>query len=176
MAEPTPFKAASRDLLGLILRHQNHEIALNQPYQRSSSWGDSTRINYIRSLINGYPLGAITVNERPHQRHTWVVIDGKQRIETLVAWFGNALEVPAEWFPSSALPMHPPARVRFCHLEGAARRAMENATISVFVGSQTSLAAEAEIFLRLNKSQNSPADLAAARAIVRSSNPSNPWA
>ena len=97
------------------------ELDIDQPYQRGHVWGDDRRRLLIRSLMQGIPLGAITVNDRfsagfnepsygtparsgkPSRNWAFSIIDGKQRFATFVMWLRSELAVPASWFPVSEI-------------------------------------------------------------------------
>lgn len=86
---------------------------LSPEYQRGSVWTYEQRINLMRSWLMGVPVPAVILNDRifgpwpdggpngtPAGGYTYAAIDGKQRIETAVAWFAGDLAVPASWFPA----------------------------------------------------------------------------
>lgn len=84
-------------------------IDLNPPYQRGSVWTTEQQIALVRSWLAGVPVPAVAINDRfgasrsagsEHVGPEYAVIDGKQRIETAVAWFFGELTVPASWFKS----------------------------------------------------------------------------
>jgi hypothetical protein len=79
-------------------------IDLNPPYQRASVWTTEQRVNLIKSLMQGLPVGAVFVNERRFP-HPWACVDGKQRIETIVMWLRDEFAVPGEWFEEADLRM-----------------------------------------------------------------------
>jgi hypothetical protein len=78
-------------------------LDLNPPYQRGSVWGLTRRRNLIRSLMLGIPTGNVFLNVRRDERMTTAVVDGKQRIETCIAFFAGEFSVPASWFPADDL-------------------------------------------------------------------------
>lgn len=86
---------------------------LSPEYQRGSVWTEDQRIALVRSWLMGVPIPAVIINDRifgswpdggpngtPAGGFTYAAIDGKQRIETAVAWFAGDLAVPASWFPA----------------------------------------------------------------------------
>jgi hypothetical protein len=87
-------------------------IDLNPPYQRGSVWTLDQRIALVRSWLMGVPIPACVLNRR--DTAGWVrnngddkglgpvyaVVDGKQRLETAIAWLGGKLAIPASWYPT----------------------------------------------------------------------------
>jgi hypothetical protein len=96
-----------------LARHMVPQMDLDPPYQRGAVWTLDQRIGLVKSWITGVPIPAVILNNRDnygwtrtygapvykqHPGQIWAVVDGKQRIETAVAWFTNELAVPASWF------------------------------------------------------------------------------
>lgn len=69
----------------LILKFRNRQINLEPGFQRNSVWTFSDRRRLIESVVANCPLPSIFLYKR-HQRGRLIydVIDGKQRIETLL--------------------------------------------------------------------------------------------
>lgn len=89
---------------------------LSPEYQRGSVWNEDQRINLVRSWLMEVPIPSIIINDRifgpwpeggpdgtPMGGYSYSVIDGKQRIETAMAWFSGSLAVPASWFPAEVV-------------------------------------------------------------------------
>lgn len=89
---------------------------LSPEYQRGSVWTDDQRINLVRSWLMGVPVPSVIINDRifgpwpkggpngtPAGGYSYSVIDGKQRIETAIAWFEGDLAVPASWLPAETV-------------------------------------------------------------------------
>lgn len=89
---------------------------LSPKYQRGSVWTNDQRIGLVRSWLMDVPIPAIIINDRifgpwpdggpdgtPQGGYSYSVIDGKQRIETAVAWFSGGFAVPASWFPADVV-------------------------------------------------------------------------
>jgi len=116
-------------------------IDLDPPYQRRSVWTDKRRSLLIDSLIIGLPVPEIVLAEIPKHKGRYAVIDGKQRLQTIVGFlFPN--EYPHFWdkpklnFSSSSSA--PSERgILHKHLQGKTyrdlsdkqRAALENASI-----------------------------------------------
>lgn len=83
--------------------HRKGRLLLDTPYQRGSVWTVDQRLDLMYSYMWGYPTGSIILNDR--MRSAWsatfkvayAVIDGKQRLETIIAWFDGTLAIPASW-------------------------------------------------------------------------------
>jgi hypothetical protein len=76
----------------------NGETLLLQPdYQRREVWGDAARVMLIDSILNGIPMPKIFVSKKIKDMRTYrSVIDGQQRISTILAFLsdGFLLEAP----------------------------------------------------------------------------------
>ena len=77
------------------------ELDLDPPYQRGDLWTEEQRVELIKSILQGLPIGVIFLNSRDIMEPIRVV-DGKQRILALQAFLNSELEVPREWFASEA--------------------------------------------------------------------------
>lgn len=89
---------SARRARGLYESWQDGDVDLNPPYQRGSEWTEDQRVALIRSFLTGIPIPAIILNDR---KPVYAVVDGKQRIETIIRWFDGDLDVPASWFEPS---------------------------------------------------------------------------
>lgn len=92
-----------------IARMTEYGLELAPSYQRGSVWTEEQRINLVRSWLAGVPIPAVTINDRLASGMSgindpaYAVIDGKQRIETAIAWFAGELAVPASWFEEDSI-------------------------------------------------------------------------
>lgn len=68
--------------------HGSGQLDLDPPYQRRSVWNDAYRRFYIDTILRNYPSPAIylQVETRPGVPTVYHVIDGKQRLETLISF------------------------------------------------------------------------------------------
>lgn len=90
-------------------RIRRGEMLLDPPYQRASVWNTQQRMDLMRSWLQGVPIPAVVLNERtipawhtsePAAQVTYAVVDGRQRLETALAWQDGQLAVPASWLPA----------------------------------------------------------------------------
>jgi Protein of unknown function DUF262 len=185
--ERMSLNATNRLASELARFYADGRLTADLPYQRGSVWTEDQRIALVRSWLDGTPIPSVIINDRmsgswatlpdgfPAGGALWAVIDGKQRIETAVAWFYGLLLVPASWFP--------PDHVRFTEdtddgpyvrapgLTETGQRLLENrAMFPAATASVATVEAEAEIYLRVNGGGTAqvPADMdRAARAAGR---------
>ncbi|MFN8720014.1 MAG: DUF262 domain-containing protein [Rhodospirillales bacterium] len=61
-------------------------IDLNLKFQRRNAWNDHKRSKLIESLLLGVPVPEVVLAERPGQKKSYVVIDGKQRLMALAGY------------------------------------------------------------------------------------------
>lgn len=77
------------------------DLDLDPSYQRGSVWGPQRQRNLWRSLMQGVFTGAIVISMR--ENSTPVVVDGRQRIEAVRAFFDGNLDLPSYWFDDASL-------------------------------------------------------------------------
>lgn len=80
------------------LRRQN--IQINPSFQRRDAWTRRRKSRFVESLILGLPVPQIVLAERREQKGQYIVLDGKQRLLTLLQFTGSA---PESRFNSFAL-------------------------------------------------------------------------
>ena len=154
------------------------------PYQRGSVWTYDQRVALIKSWLSGTPIPAVVINDRTStvwedghgpsgRKARWALIDGKQRLETAVAWFTGDLPVPASWFPPDRIAVTEDTEdgpyVRFTGLTETGQRLFENkALLPTATASVASVEAEAEIYQRVNGggTPQTDADMARAAAVA----------
>jgi len=61
-------------------------IDLNPKFQRRNAWDDTRRSRLIESLIIGMPVPEIVLAENPSEKGAFIVIDGKQRLTSIVGF------------------------------------------------------------------------------------------
>lgn len=150
-----------------IARLAANDIDMSPEYQRGSVWTEDQRIALIRSWLQGVPIPAIILNDRfwgpwpkdnnrmPVGGYGFAVVDGKQRIETAVAWFDDELAVPASWFDpewlSETTETDDGPYVTYTGLTPAGQRLMANRAMLPTVEARLgSLRDEADLYLLIN--------------------------
>lgn len=138
----------------LFWRNENNEskcqigLLLDPPYQRGDVWGHKRRVNLIRSILMCVPIPSLIVNDRlgadwPDDYRV-AVIDGKQRITTLLMFLDGQLAVPGEWFDRDE------PEVIFSDLSAGQQRKFMNKPLAFSEGRLPTLAAEQEVFDLVN--------------------------
>jgi hypothetical protein len=64
-------------------------IDLNPKFQRRNAWDDSRRSRLVESLIIGMPVPEIVLAENPTEKGAFIVIDGKQRLTTIIGFINE---------------------------------------------------------------------------------------
>jgi len=157
---------------------------ISPEYQRDSVWTEDQRIALVRSWLMGVPIPAVVINDRlfgswPRDRtgplggFAYAVIDGKQRIETAIAWFAGEFAVPASWFPADVVETTENTEdgpyVRISGLSMAEQRHQSMMFQLPTVEAQVAtIQEEAELFLLLNGAgtPQSDANISQAQAVA----------
>jgi hypothetical protein len=113
-----PISTSNRRADWLVKQVAAGEIDIDPPYQRGPVWSADQRVALMRSMLTGIPVPSIIINDRhrrewndhavydrhaPGARASYVVIDGKQRLLALAAWFNGELAIPASWVPAEVV-------------------------------------------------------------------------
>lgn len=159
---------------------QRGQMDINPPYQRGDVWTEDQRIALIYSFLSGTPIPAIILNDRTYGRwarsespYLYAVIDGKQRILTVIAWLNGELAVPASWFPAEFVETTEDTDdgryVRFTGLTRVGQRFAERrAALPCAEGRLDSIEDEARVYLLVNGAgvAQTAADLANALRVA----------
>lgn len=121
-------------------------LELNPPYQRGDVWGTTRRQNLIRSILIGVPIPSVIINDRfsADWGECMAVIDGKQRITTLLMFLESELKVPAAWFGIEG------DEITFEELPIARQRGIRCMPMPVSEGQLSSITEEEHVFELVN--------------------------
>jgi hypothetical protein len=150
------FSTTNRPALHLIHPYSDgaERLDFSPAYQRGSVWTTEQRVNLIMSLMQGLPIGAVFLNLRGGDvMQPLRVVDGKQRLETLVAWSNDELAVPREWFTDEYVDLrhHGDEMVCASGLSDVGRRIIQNRwLLAVYETRLPDEAAERELYERIN--------------------------
>lgn len=110
-----PLNTSNRQARWLVKQVEDGELDINPPYQRGEAWTEDQRVALMYSLLSGLSIPSLIINDRggpwwtdtatyDHQTSdgtaSWAVVDGKQRLLCLRAWFRGELAIPASWLPA----------------------------------------------------------------------------
>ena len=86
---PLTAEFGERTINDLVLIFKNRQLNLHPGFQRKSVWSLRDRRRLIQSIISNYPLPSIFLYCRNHRGGiVYDVIDGKQRLETILMFTG----------------------------------------------------------------------------------------
>lgn len=77
----------------LISMYENDELIIDPDFQRLFRWDNEQKTKFIESLLLGIPIPTIFVAEKA-ETSQWEVVDGLQRISTVVSFFGGLKNIP----------------------------------------------------------------------------------
>ncbi len=160
--------ATARSPLFFTMGVDDGDLVLDPPYQRGDVWTIDQRIGLIRSFCMGVPIPAVIINNRAS--FTWeranpgyrdalgpafAVIDGKQRVTTLVMWMNGDFAVPASWFPAEYIDSTEDTEdgpyVRYTGLTKIGQRRFENrCMLPVAESTLATVQDEAQIYQLVN--------------------------
>lgn len=72
----------------VLAQLQRENIELNPRFQRRDAWSRGHKSRFIESLILGLPIPQIVLAEREGKRGQYIVLDGKQRLLSLLHYSG----------------------------------------------------------------------------------------
>lgn len=85
----------------LFSLYQNGELDIHPEFQRFYRWSPTQKSKFIESVLLGIPLPSIFVAQRDDG--TWDLVDGLQRISTLLQLFGELLDEDGNKEPALTL-------------------------------------------------------------------------
>lgn len=153
-----------REAIGMARLMHDGDLLVDTPYQRGDVWTLDQRIALIKSFLMGLPVPALVINNRmtlvwernnPEPDVSYAVIDGKQRILAMVAWYADDFAVPASWFPAKQVETVEETDdgpyVRYSGLTIVGQRFfMRKSRFPVCEAAVGTIAEEAEIYLLVN--------------------------
>jgi len=87
--QPIRYESDQKTILDLVNLYKGGHLNLEPGFQRSSVWSKPDRVKLIDSILRNYPMPSIFLYKREQNGlHVYDVIDGKQRIESILIFMG----------------------------------------------------------------------------------------
>lgn len=132
----------------IISLYQDKDLKLNPAYQRLFRWDEDHKTNFIESILIGIPIPEIFVAQKEDGK--WDIVDGVQRISTLLQLVGELPDMPAlvlqgtDYLPSME-------GMTWETMPADAKRLLKRARIGVnIILTENSVQSQYELFQRLN--------------------------
>lgn len=136
------------DLSWFVDMDNQKRLDLNPPYQRRSVWTASDRYYFLDTIFNNYPCPAVYVQkEIGSEGPKYNVVDGKQRISTILNFYHNKFRLPKNF----SIPRL--SGKRFRNLDKPDVIAFYNYVFLVETLKASGDAEWNEVFFRVNKNQ-----------------------
>lgn len=92
-------RVTTQDVTWFLDLNRSGQLNLDPPYQRRSVWTANDRRFFLDTLFRNYPSPAIFLHKeiQPNGAARYHVVDGKQRLQTILLFVGNKLRVAPEF-------------------------------------------------------------------------------
>src|SRR6478735_8450204 len=92
-------RPTTQDISWLLDLEKNNQLDLDPPYQRKSVWTSSDRKFFLDTIFRNYPSPAIFLHKTITEsgKTTYHVVDGKQRIETILKFINNKIRLSPDY-------------------------------------------------------------------------------
>ncbi|HVW64047.1 MAG TPA: DUF262 domain-containing protein [Nitrosospira sp.] len=90
---------APQDVSWFLDLNEKNQLDLDPPYQRRSVWTLKDKRFFIDTILNSYPAPPIFLHKSldDHGRATYHVVDGKQRLQTIIDFAANKIRIPDDF-------------------------------------------------------------------------------
>ncbi|RLA82744.1 MAG: hypothetical protein DRG78_06330 [Epsilonproteobacteria bacterium] len=90
---------STQDITWFIEKDSTGNLNLNPSYQRRSVWARKDKIFFLDTIFKGYPCPAIYLHKTMSEagQATFHVVDGKQRLETILYFIKNRITLPKDF-------------------------------------------------------------------------------
>ena len=123
------------------------QLNLDPPYQRRSVWAPRDKRYFVDTILNNYPAPPVflhkTIDEKG--RATYHVVDGKQRLQTIIEFTENQVRIPDDFINVSL------QKKRWCDLDRTTKERFWNYVLIVEMLPDVSDSAIRNIFERINR-------------------------
>jgi len=102
----------------IIAQMKRGNIEINPQFQRRDAWSRHSKSSFIESLLLGLPIPQVVLAERKDQRGSFLILDGKQRLLSIMQFAGLAENSQSNSFGLSGLEVRADLRrKKFKHFE-----------------------------------------------------------
>lgn len=92
-------RVTTQDITWFLDLETNNQLDLNPTYQRRSVWSPKDRRFFLDTIFRGYPSPPIFLHRvrQADGRGTYEVVDGKQRLETILGFANNRIALAKDF-------------------------------------------------------------------------------
>ena len=89
----------TQDISWFLDLYDKDQLNLDPPYQRRSVWSPSDKRFFIDTILNNYPAPPVFLHKTldDNGRPTYHVVDGKQRLQTIIDFTQNNIRIPDDF-------------------------------------------------------------------------------
>ena len=137
----------TQDISWFLDLRDKGQLNLDPPYQRRSVWSPNDKRFFVDTIFNNYPAPPIFLHKTMDEsgRPTYHVVDGKQRLQTIIEFTENRVYIPDEFIDVNL------KRKRWRDLERRTKERFWNYTLIVEMLNDVNDAPIRNIFDRINR-------------------------
>ena len=92
-------RVSTQDVSWFLDLNRNDQLDLDPPFQRRSVWSPKDRRFFLDTIFRGYPSPSIFLHKTigDDGRHIYEVVDGKQRLETIIRFVNNRITLASDF-------------------------------------------------------------------------------
>ena len=137
----------TQDISWFLDLREKSQLNLDPPYQRRSVWSPNDKRYFVDTIFNNYPAPPIFLHKTMDEngRPTYHVVDGKQRLQTIIDFTENRVYIPDEFVDVNL------KRKRWRDLERETKERFWNYTLIVEMLNDVNDAPIRNIFDRINR-------------------------
>jgi hypothetical protein len=137
----------TQDISWFLDLKEKGQLNLDPPYQRRSVWSPRDKRYFIDTILNNYPAPPIFLHKTLDDkgRSTYHVVDGKQRLQTIIDFTENKVRIPDDFIDIGL------QKKRWRELERVTKERFWNYSLIAEMLPDVSDAAIRNIFERINR-------------------------